>query len=114
MTVRGISGWRIGCGLAWLAAAVLSLPVVADAQSAPPSGSVTFTKDIAPVLQRSCENCHRARRRGADGAVHLRTGASLGPRDQAADEHRAACGRDAALVRREEHRHPAVSRTIRR
>ena len=23
-------------------------------------GEVTFTKDIAPILQRSCENCHRA------------------------------------------------------
>ena len=21
---------------------------------------VTFTKDIAPILQRSCQNCHRA------------------------------------------------------
>ena len=24
-----------------------------------PSRGVTFTKDIAPILQRSCENCHR-------------------------------------------------------
>ncbi len=23
-------------------------------------GEVTFTKDVAPILQRSCENCHRA------------------------------------------------------
>ena len=23
------------------------------------SGSVTFTRDIAPILQRSCQNCHR-------------------------------------------------------
>ena len=23
-------------------------------------GDVTYTKDIAPILQRSCENCHRA------------------------------------------------------
>ena len=22
-------------------------------------GSVTFTKDVAPILQRSCQNCHR-------------------------------------------------------
>ena len=26
----------------------------------------TYTKDIAPILQRSCENCHRAGRRRAD------------------------------------------------
>ena len=24
------------------------------------SGDVTFTKDIAPILQRSCQQCHRA------------------------------------------------------
>src|SRR5262252_7441484 len=23
------------------------------------TGDVTFTKDIAPILQRSCQNCHR-------------------------------------------------------
>lgn len=30
-------------------------------KAAPPTvpGEVTFTKDIAPILQRSCENCHR-------------------------------------------------------
>jgi len=25
-----------------------------------PAGQVTFTKDIAPILQRACQNCHRA------------------------------------------------------
>src|SRR5262249_40679447 len=33
---------------------------VVTAQSAPAAGEVTFTKDIAPILQRSCQNCHRA------------------------------------------------------
>src|SRR5437867_5409772 len=23
-------------------------------------GQVTFTKDVAPILQRSCQNCHRS------------------------------------------------------
>src|ERR1041384_1727633 len=37
--------------------AAVALPF---AQSAPPATSeVTFTKHIAPILQRSCENCHR-------------------------------------------------------
>jgi hypothetical protein len=31
---------------------------IANAQQ-PASRSVTFTKDIAPILQRSCQNCHR-------------------------------------------------------
>src|SRR5205085_10208013 len=35
-------------------------PSSLDAQQASPAGEVTFTKDIAPILQRSCQNCHRA------------------------------------------------------
>src|SRR6266581_4910203 len=27
--------------------------------SAQPPQTVTFTKDVAPILQRSCQNCHR-------------------------------------------------------
>ena len=33
-------------------------------------GEVTFTKHVAPILQRSCENCHRPDG-GADGAAQL-------------------------------------------
>src|SRR5215467_15493854 len=33
------------------------VPVAGQAPAAPPQ--VTFTKDIAPILQRSCQNCHR-------------------------------------------------------
>ncbi len=42
-----------------VAAAVMAAP--AAAQSAEPAGhdEVTFTKDIAPILQRSCQKCHR-------------------------------------------------------
>src|SRR2546425_10688358 len=29
------------------------------AQSGASSGEITFTKDIAPILQRSCQPCHR-------------------------------------------------------
>ena len=31
----------------------------AQQQPAAPAGEITFTKHIAPILQRSCENCHR-------------------------------------------------------
>ena len=40
-------------------AALLVAPAL-TAQTAPAAAQVTYTKDIAPVLQRSCENCHRA------------------------------------------------------
>ncbi len=33
-------------------------------------GDVTFSRDVAPILQRSCENCHRA---GAAGGMSLIT-----------------------------------------
>ena len=32
-----------------------SRPVAGQAQS----GAPTFTKDVAPILQRSCQTCHR-------------------------------------------------------
>ena len=37
----------------------LSTPHTVAAAQAAPDGPVTFTKDIAPLLQRSCQNCHR-------------------------------------------------------
>jgi hypothetical protein len=55
--------WHEGRGL--VAAVALALPFVAtplcalQSTSPRPSAEVTFTKDIAPILQRSCQNCHR-------------------------------------------------------
>jgi len=34
------------------------LPAAAGAQ-APPASDVTFSKDVAPILQKACQNCHR-------------------------------------------------------
>jgi len=49
-------GW-----LAVVALGVLAFPALALAGQAAPTDStnVTFTKDIAPILQRTCQNCHR-------------------------------------------------------
>jgi hypothetical protein len=44
--------------LGGVALGVMLLPVVGAAQSASDK-QVTFTKDIAPILQRSCVTCHR-------------------------------------------------------
>jgi len=54
MTLR----YRLGTGLLVAGVAVLS-PFAVKAQQAAPARDVTFTKDVAPILQRSCENCHR-------------------------------------------------------
>ena len=49
--------FRLGAGLV-VAAVVAVTPFALKAEQAAPQ-TVTFTKDIAPILQRSCENCHR-------------------------------------------------------
>src|SRR4051812_2204447 len=52
--------YRLGTGV--LAAGVVALSPFAVTAQQPAAGAreVTFTKDVAPILQRSCENCHRA------------------------------------------------------
>ena len=48
------------CGISAFAIGVaISSPVDLAAQAASTQAQVTFTKDIAPILQRSCQNCHR-------------------------------------------------------
>ena len=52
--------WTLGAGLAAALAVSLGVPSMLKAQQAGnAAGPVTYTKDIAPILQRSCENCHR-------------------------------------------------------
>src|SRR5437773_1335435 len=64
MDAGNIFGWRFRIGAALIGAAVagLAMPLALRAEPAPPGvpAEVTFTKDIAPIVQRSCENCHRS------------------------------------------------------
>ena len=46
--------------LAFAAAGAILLPGIASAQTAAAAKAPTFTKDVAPILQRSCVTCHRA------------------------------------------------------
>jgi mono/diheme cytochrome c family protein len=59
MAVRS-DGRSVVCLAVVTGAVALYLSATTRAQSAPPAMQVTYTKDIAPILQRSCENCHRA------------------------------------------------------
>ena len=61
MAVRKHVGWAMLAGTALLVTGVVGLvtPLAVQAQQAAPQPEVTFTKDIAPILQRSCQNCHR-------------------------------------------------------
>ena len=49
----------IGVARLVVAAGVLWVPLALTAAPADSPSDVTFSKDIAPILQRSCQNCHR-------------------------------------------------------
>ncbi len=52
---------RTGCRLSLVSLFVVALMTVSSVAVAQDGASeVTFTKDIAPILQRSCQDCHRA------------------------------------------------------
>jgi hypothetical protein len=60
MTVGRKFAWRLTLGLALLVPTVMAPATVAlSAAPADVPNEVTYTKDIAPIIQRSCENCHR-------------------------------------------------------
>ena len=54
-------GWQITLGAAVVGALAAGAASPFVLRAAPPvvEGEVTYAKDIAPILQRSCENCHR-------------------------------------------------------
>src|SRR5471032_1373401 len=52
--------WTLGIGVVLSAAVGFMAPRGLTAAPGAAPGEVTFTKDVAPILQRSCENCHRA------------------------------------------------------
>ena len=54
-------GWysaRLILGVGLAAVGLLASPALAAGQGQP-QGQITFAKDIAPILQRTCQNCHR-------------------------------------------------------
>jgi mono/diheme cytochrome c family protein len=62
MRVGNRIGWTVTVSVAWVLAGVVGVvaPRAARAQQAPAGAAeVTFSRDIAPILQRSCQNCHR-------------------------------------------------------
>src|SRR3954471_24693833 len=56
MKVGHLSKMTLGIAAA---GAVASLASMSTVRAQAPASNVTYTKDIAPILQRSCENCHR-------------------------------------------------------
>ena len=67
---------RVARGRAlWIVAVLLATPNLAAAQ-APSGPQVTFAKDVAPILQRKCQECHRP---GAMAPMSLVTYADARP-----------------------------------
>ena len=54
-----MNSWRFGVLAAALGVGAMVLPTGMTAQPSPVRRQVTFAKDIAPILQRSCQDCHR-------------------------------------------------------
>ncbi|MBL4572411.1 MAG: cytochrome c, partial [Gammaproteobacteria bacterium] len=52
---RSVTSLLLKLPQAVIALSVLVLPILASAQT----DQITFHKDIEPILQRSCQNCHR-------------------------------------------------------
>jgi mono/diheme cytochrome c family protein len=59
MAVGKNFGLALIAGTAFFGVALYVTPMSAQQQAAAAAPEVTFTKDIAPILQRSCQNCHR-------------------------------------------------------
>ena len=61
MTARRLRSWSFALAAGTFAAsAAFWSPAVQAQAPAPLPAEVTYTKHIAPILQRSCENCHRS------------------------------------------------------
>ncbi len=78
------AGVLVAAGFGWRA------ELDAQAPAAAPPAEITYARHIAPILQRSCENCHRPDGVAPMSLRHLRGGAPVGARDQAAHRHRPA------------------------
>jgi hypothetical protein len=60
METKGSCGLRVirGFGLSVAVLAGLAAPLASGAESAANTGNVTFAKEVAPILQRACQDCH--------------------------------------------------------
>src|SRR5258708_7531466 len=58
--LRSITWWAVAWGVALVVAAPLGIGAQSNgATPAASSNDVTFSKDIAPILPRSCQGCHQ-------------------------------------------------------
>ena len=83
---------------------MLATVPAAAGQSTSDQAQVTFTKDVAPIFQESCQVCHRPGSIAPMSLMTLRGVAAVGEVDQAEGPRT----RDAAVVHRQERRRSAL------
>ena len=83
-----------------LLALSLAGPLASASAQTPARPAATFSKDVAPILQRSCQNCHRP---GSIGPMSLMTYEDARPWARSIKNHVVAAP-DAAVARRPERR----------
>ena len=94
-------------GLLLAASATAGVGIIAQAP-ATPAREVTFTQRHRAHPAAELSGVPSRRRRRADGARHVRRREAVGQVDEDADRSAQPARRDAAVLRREEHRHPEV------
>src|ERR1700682_697579 len=79
---RFLASHRLQAGSVVRAAAAMLLFSAPLSAQTRPGPAVTFTKDVAPILQRSCVTCHRPGTIRSDVVADLRGSAPVGALDQ--------------------------------
>ena len=94
MARRRPLGWTwAGAAALWIGAGAWAAPVAASGEQTAAAPEVTFTKDVAPILQRNCQPCHRPNgvapmplvtyQDVQPWAPRIKTGLGLGPQRRA-------------------------------
>src|SRR4029450_13871517 len=55
-----MKSWKLAIAVAFVVvAALIAIPAAADSNESAVPAKPTFTKDVLPILQKSCQDCHR-------------------------------------------------------
>ena len=87
----GIQGAALAFGVVGVLVYASAPRAMAQQASRDAAPAVTFAKDVAPILQKNCQECHRPGSIGPMSLQDLRGSAPLGPIDQAEGGRRARC-----------------------
>ena len=99
---QGPGSWT--AALTVLSSLALAASAAAAGPPGAPTGPVTFSKDVAPILQAKCQECHQPNSIAPMSLITYQGSAAVGAIDQAAR----GGAPDAAVAHRPERRRPEV------